>query len=104
MLVKKLNIEDRLLLVKILPVKGSFETHKLLEAIKDKLYPSEKEIELYSVKQAENSITWGPKGFEEVEIKFTKIQLEKIVECLDDLSNRNELTEKQYQLFKKFKK
>lgn len=99
-----LNVHERLTLVNSLPEKGNFATMKIIEALKDALYPSEQESEKFGLKQVGNNISWNEEGGKEIEIKLTKAQKDLITEALDKLDEKEELTLAHFQVYKKFKK
>jgi len=100
----KLNIQERLMLVQTLPEKGNFETMEILETLKKLLYPSEKEVKAFDVKQLNDSISWNKAGVEGVELKLTEGQNDFIINLFNNLDKQEELTLLHYSIFKKFKK
>jgi hypothetical protein len=99
----KLNVQERLTLVSVVPEKGSFETQKMIEALKDLLYPSEEESREFEIKQFEKTISWNKKGTEQIEIPLTEGHIELLNKQLELLDSKEELDSAQYQVFKRFK-
>ena len=99
----KLNIQERLTLVNVIPEKGNFETQKLIEALKELLYPSEEETKTFEIKQLEKTISWNKEGSDGVEIKLTKGHTDLLKKRLTTLSDKEELDYPQYLIFKRFK-
>lgn len=99
----KLNVSERLTLVNVLPEKGNFETMTTIEALKDKLYPSEKESKTFEIKTSGNQVSWNEKGSKEIEIEFSEGQYALMKESLEKLDEKKELTFAHYSVFKKFK-
>ena len=99
----KLNIQERLTLVNVIPEKGNFETQKLIEALKELLYPSEEETKKFAIKQLEKTISWNKEGSEGIEIKLTKGMTDLFVKRMTALSEKEELDYPQYLIFKRFK-
>ncbi len=99
----KLNVSERLTLVNVVPEKGNFETMKIIETLKDKLYPNEKEAKEFEIKTTGNQVSWNAKGAKEVEIKFTEGEHGLLKEALDKLDEKSELTFQHYSVYKKFK-
>ena len=99
----KLNIQERLTLVNVIPEKANFETQKMIEALKDLLYPSEEESEKFNIKQLEKTISWNKEGSEGVEIKLSKGMTDLLKKQLTTLSEKEELDYLQYLIFKRFK-
>lgn len=88
----KLNIPERLTLVNSLPEKGSFATIKMIEELKQKLYPSEKETKEYQIKQNGNNISWNKKGMDRNDISITEGQNKLLIESLESLDKREMAT------------
>lgn len=99
----ELNVQERLTLVNLLPEKGNFETMKLIESLRDTLYPSPEEVEKYAIKQEGNNIRWNEEGAKGIPVKLTKAQKELLKKSLDELDEKEELTFAHYAVFKKFK-
>lgn len=99
----KLNVSERLTLVNTLPEKGNFETMKIIESLKDKLYPDEKETKKFEIKTKTNQITWNAEGAKDVEIGLTEGEVKLLTEALEKLDEKSELTFAHYAVFKKFK-
>lgn len=99
----QLNISERLTLVNVLPEKGNFETMKVIEALKDVLYPSEEESKKFQIVTEGNSVSWNAEGAKEVDIKISKAQKELLADCLLKLDEKEELTFAHYSVYKKFK-
>lgn len=71
----KLSIKDRLMMPTFYPQKANIVEQVLVRDIKNKVELSQEEIKKYKIKVEKNgNITWDKS--EEVEIKFTKEELE----------------------------
>lgn len=99
----KLNIQERLVLVNLVPEKGNFETMSIVEDLRKLLYPTETEVKKFEIKQSENSIQWNIEGAKQIEINITDGQLNVLEEVFKTLDEKKELTFDQYSLFKKIK-
>lgn len=99
----ELNVQERLTAVNSLPEKGNFETMKIIDALKDILYPSEQEVEKFEVKQSANNISWNAEGAKPIPMKFTKAQKDFMLKVLTDASEKDDLTFAQYGIYKKLK-
>ena len=89
----KLNIPERLTMVNLLPEKGSFATLKTIETLKNALYPSEKEVKKYEIKQSGNNLSWNKKGIEEqVDIEITEGMRDIIINALEELDKKEQAT------------
>jgi hypothetical protein len=97
----ELNLFERYELIKLLPEKGNFETMNLIDNLLMKLYPSEKEVEEFEIKQTEKEIVWNDKGKQPKMIEFTKAQRRYIEDIFNKLSEEGELNLAQFKLFKK---
>lgn len=99
----KLNVQDRLILVNVVPEKGTFTTMTIVEELKAKFYPSEKEIKEFDIKHEGNSIMWNKKGAEDKEIPLTESQLNLILDQFEKLSKTESLDYNTYLVYKKLK-
>lgn len=99
----KLNLQERLTLVNVLPEKGNFETHTRLEALRTVLYPTEEESKEFGIRQTGNNISFNSKGFEQVDVPLTEGQIELLQTQLENLSKENALSYAQYELLKRFR-
>ena len=99
----KLNVQDRLILSRIVPEKGNFETMSTVEKLKEALFLTEEEVEEFELKQSDTSITWNEKGSEEKEIDLSIKGKALLVKMLEELDETEELNAHQFLVFKKFK-
>lgn len=99
----ELNIRERYVLIGVIPERGNFETMSTIESIQKLLYPSEKEVKEFGIKQEAEAIRWNQKGELSVEIEFSETQLTLIKKTLETLSEKDNLSMSQYQIFKKLK-
>lgn len=97
----KLNIPERLTMVNVLPEKGSFATLKTIEELKSRLYPSEKEVKKFEIKQNGNNISWNPKGIEQIEIEVSEVQKNIVVEALEELDKKELATSQHFHLYQR---
>lgn len=99
----KLNVQERLTLVNLLPEKGNFTTMSIVETLKDILYPSEAEVKKFELKQTERILTWNEEGSKGVEIEISEMQSKMLSEKLEELSGNDDLDVNQYQMLKRFR-
>jgi len=99
----KLNVQERLVLSRIVPEKGNFETMNTVEKLKEALFLSEKEVEEFELKQTDTSITWNMKGSEKVEVEISIKGKALLMKTLEDLDEKEELNSSQFAIFKMFK-
>ena len=98
----QLNIPERLILIGLLPEKGSFDTMKMIDSLRDSLYPSEEEVKEFEIVQTEETIKWNLKAVQPKEIEFTEKQVEFFKESFNEVSEKKELTLQQFAVSKKF--
>lgn len=98
----KLNIPERFILVNLLPDKGNFENLAIVDSLRVKLYPTQKEIKEYDVKQEGDRISWNDKGLKQTEVEFTEQEISFVKKRFTELSDKNELDFNQFLLFKRF--
>jgi len=97
-----MNIQERLVLVGLLPEKGNFDTMSAVESLRVKLYPTEKEVKEFEIVQDEKAIRWNQKAVVPVTIDFSDAQTEILKSKFKDLSDKDELSLDQFSLYKKF--
>jgi len=97
----KLNIQDRFILMGVLPQKGNFETMKAIESLRSVIFPSEDEVLKFGVSQEGGNVTWNKDGKGEVDIEVSSKGEELIMDAFKKLSDSEELTVKQYATYKK---
>ena len=97
------NIQERLVLVNLLPEKGNFETMSIIESLRKILYPSEDEVKKFEIKQLDTTIQWNKEGSKKQKIELTDGQLKLIKKQFNKLDEKDELSFDQYSLYKSFK-
>jgi hypothetical protein len=97
----KLNIPERLTLVNVLPEKGSFATLRMIEDLKTKLYPSEKETKEFGIKQEGNNISWSKKGVDQIEIDISDEQKKVLVDGLEALDKSEQATSAHFFMYER---
>jgi len=98
----KLNIPERLILVNLLPDKGSFDNLSIVDALREKLYPTQEEVKEYEIKQEEERIFWNTDGLKQKDFEFTDQEAGFIKKRLTELSDKEELDYNQYLIYKRF--
>ncbi len=99
----KLNVQERLILSRVVPEKGNFETMDTVEKLKEALFLSEKEVEEFELKQNDTSITWNEKGSKQKEVDLTIKGKALLMKALEELDEKEELNAQQFSIFKLFK-
>jgi hypothetical protein len=101
----QLNVNERLIIIGVIPEKGNFKTMTIVEKLRKVLYLSEEEIEEYEFKQKGEQLGWNKKGVERKEIEISELGMELIMESFEKLDREEELTYlHQYPVLKHIKK
>ena len=99
----KLNVMERLALLNALPQQGSLVTLLTMKTLREKLMLKEEELEQWGVEmvdQAKGRVTWKENGVVEVEVSPRERDL--IVDALEGMDKRGELTESYLEVCEKF--
>jgi len=99
----KLNVQERLTLVRIIPEKGNFVTMSTVEKLREVLSLSEEEVIKYELKQTNETVKWNEAGIKPSEVKISEVGMALIVKTLEEMDKKEELTTGQYQIFKRIK-
>jgi hypothetical protein len=99
----KLNVNERLVIVGILPEKGNFKTMTTVENAKNALHLTEEEVLKYELKQVGENLAWNKEGAKKKEIKISELGTEMIMEAFEALDKKSELTTFHYSVFKHLK-
>jgi len=97
----KLNIQDRFVLISLLPEKGNFQTMSTIEGLQ-KLYPTQEEVKEFNIVQDQQRVSWNEKGAEPKEFEFTDNEVDVILEQFKERNDKDEITMTQYAVYKKF--
>lgn len=100
-----LRIEERLVLLELLPKTGNFLTLKSLRRGRERLALSDEEIKKFKVKISEdrNTVRWDVEAAKETtNISFSDSINDIIISTLKKLNNDNTLEEKHFSLYEKF--
>ncbi len=100
----KLNVNERLVIVGVIPEKGNFKTMTTVEKLRKVLHLSEEEVKEYELKQVGETLAWNEKGIERKEIEISELGMEIVIEAFEKLDKKEELTYvHQYPVFKRLK-
>ena len=99
----KLNVQERLILSKIVPEKGNFETMATVEKLRESLFLTEEEVEEFEVKQTDTAITWNEKGSVAKEVDLSIKGKALLLKALEELDEKEELSAHLYIIYKRFK-
>ncbi len=100
----KLNLLERLTLLKILPKENSFLTLKVVRGLTEKLGVEEKEFKEFGIIQDKKTgqITWNEKGTKEKEFEIGEKENDIIIESLKGLDKEKKLVTEHLTLYEKF--
>lgn len=98
----KLNLQERLMLLQILPTKSDFLTLKIIRDLQTMLSATEKEFKEFNIRQDADKISWNQKGNEEKEIEIGDKAHEIICEQLKKLNAEKKGTLSHLSLYEKF--
>jgi len=99
-----LGVEERLVLLSVLPTEGNFTTIKLMRDLREKLSFSEEEHKEYNFRfdndGKERMIQWD--NGTEKEITIGEKQADMIKDALKKLNDTNKLQERHFSIYEKF--
>jgi len=99
----KLNVNERLIIVGVVPEKGNFKTMTIVENVKKALHLTEEEVKEYELVQVGENLTWNKKGSEKKEVEISEFGEELIMEAFEALDKKAELTVHHFPVFKYLK-
>jgi len=98
----ELSVIERILLLQVLPVEGSYLNLKLLRETKEELSFTEEENKLLGFTQKEQQLTWKEGVVMDREYSFGEVVSDLIVSGLKDLDKQEKLTENHMVLWERF--
>ena len=100
----ELSIEERLLLLMILPREGDITTIKIVRQLREALSFSEHEHELFGMmfQTEDGRVEWDQEKAVDVDIPFGPQAMKVIVEVLEKLNKDGKLSEHHISLYDKF--
>ena len=98
----KLNLNERITLMEVLPLEGNFITLKVIRELKLNLGVKDEEFKKFDIQQKDKRITWNNKGNEEFEFEFGEKATDIIIEQLEELNKSKKLEDRHFSLFEKF--
>jgi len=99
----KLNIEERLTLMQVLPERGNFETMDTVDKLLSTLKLKEEEVKKYKFREEQGRAYWDLSGNERVELPVSKMGESFLIKCLERLDKEEKLTPQMFQIFKRFR-
>jgi len=113
----KLKLLERFVILKMLPIEGTFATLNIVRTLQKSLAPSEEEYKEFGIKQAgeeyidkdgnkiivpENQSMWNEKGVEEIDIEIGEKATDIIIESLEKLDKEGKLMSQHMSIYEKF--
>lgn len=99
----KLNVQERVVILQILPAEGDFSTLKILRELQAVLGFSEEDHKKFKIVRKENTITWDPtEGIKEEEIELGEKATEIVKEALLALDKDKKLKAEHVTVYEKF--
>ena len=97
----KLSVNDRLILLSIIPQQGDFTTLKIIRDMRDDLSFSEEEHKKLKFRR-EAELTYWEEGLEDKEINFGEKATDIIVDAFKKLNEQKKLRIEHMELYEKF--
>lgn len=97
-----LSVQERLVLLGIIPSEGNFATLKILRDLQEKLSFTEEEHKSYKFVQDEMRVSWDIKVEQSKDIEIGEKASDIIVEALKKLDDEKKLKFDHFTLFEKF--
>lgn len=102
-MIRKLSMFQRIVLMGILPEKGTFITLKLLRELKEALAPTEVEVAKLGIRENPmGGLTWDQRKDTPVEIEIGDICTDLIRKTLLNLDKKEELTSEHLSIYEVF--
>ena len=97
----KLSVNDRLILLGVIPLQGDFTTLKIVRDMRDELSFSEEEHKILKIRQEGEMMFWE-EGLEDKEINFGEKATDIIVDAFKKLNDQKKLRIEQMELYERF--
>ena len=97
----KLTVNDRLILLGIIPLQGDFTTLKIIRDMRGELSFTEEEHKILKFRQEETMVYWE-EGLEDKEINFGEKATDIIVDAFKKLNEQKKLRIEHMELYEKF--
>lgn len=97
----KLSVNNRLILLSIIPQQGDFTTLKIIRDMKDELSFSEEDHKKLQFRLEEETIHWE-EGFEDKEVNFGEKATDIIIDAFKKLDGQKKLRIEHMELYEKF--
>lgn len=96
------SVEERLLMLHILPKQGNYATLKMVREFREELSLSEGEHEALDLKEESGAFTWNTAAVVPKEIEISAFREKLIVDALTELDEQDKLTEDHIPLYERF--
>jgi len=100
-IIKKLTIKDRLILLSILPAKGSLIEMMHVKNLIDKLSFDDKELEEYKIRQENSFVTWDNDEEYYKEVQFNSEEIEILKKQIKQKDEAQEILFEMIETFNK---
>jgi len=100
-IIKKLTIKDRLILLSILPAKGSLIVMMHVKNLIDKLSFDDKELEEYKIRQENSFVTWDNDEEYYKEVQFNSEEIEILKKQIKQKDEAQEILFEMIETFNK---
>ena len=97
----RLSVNDRIILLGIIPQQGDFTTLKIIRDMREELSFSEEDHKILKFRQEETMVYWE-EGLEDKEINFGEKATDIIVDAFKKLNDQKKLRIEHMELYEKF--
>lgn len=97
----KLSVNDRVILLGVIPLQGDFTTLKIVRSMREELSFTEEEHQKLKFRQEETMVYWE-EGLEDKEINFGEKATDIIVDAFKKLDSQKKLRIEHMELYEKF--
>lgn len=98
----KLKMQERLMLVSVLPTQGNFLTVALASDLRKKVLPDNTENETLGIKQQAEAIQWDTTKDFGKDFEFEKSEMQMIKKALKELDDSGKLSMNHIELYRIF--
>jgi uncharacterized protein YjaG (DUF416 family) len=99
----KLGIQDRIILLNVLPAEGDVTTLRIIRKLKEDLGFTEKELKENEIISTEGKITWKPSDYQK-DVQIGEKASDLIKDSLTELSKQKKLQEMHLNVYDLFVK
>jgi len=101
---QKLHIQERIILMELLPKEGNFVTLKMIRELREQLALNKDERESMGIKIEGDQVSWDPVKAQEnlKEMDFDDLAVDIVKSQLKRLDESNKLEQKHFTIYQKF--